>query len=130
MSKKSNLPQPTDAELEILQILWKAGPSTVRFINERLNEQQEKEIGYTTTLKLMQIMTEKKLLSRNTETRTHVYLAEAVQDDTQKALLKKFVDAAFQGSATSLVMQALGNHQTSQEELDEIKALIEKIEKG
>ncbi len=130
MSKKSNLPQPTDAELGILQILWKAGPSTVRFVNEQLNEQQEKEIGYTTTLKLMQIMTEKKLLSRNTDTRTHVYLAEAVQGDTQKALLKKFVDATFQGSATSLVMQALGNHETSQQELDEIKALIEKIEKG
>lgn len=130
MSKKPKLPQPTDAELEILQILWEAGPSTVRFINEQLNEQQEKEIGYTTTLKLMQIMTEKKLLSRNTETRTHIYLAEAVQDDTQKALLKKFVDAAFQGSATNLVMQALGNHETSQQELDEIKALIERIEKG
>jgi len=129
MSKKSNLPQPTDAELGILQILWEAGPSTVRFVNEQLNEQQEKEIGYTTTLKLMQIMTEKKLLSRNTETRTHIYLAEAVQDDTQKALLKKFVDAAFQGSATNLVMQALGNHETSQQELDEIKALIERIEK-
>lgn len=130
MSKKSNLPQPTDAELGILQILWKAGPSTVRFVNEQLNEQQEKEIGYTTTLKLMQIMTEKKLLSRNTDTRTHIYLAEAVQGDTQKALLKKFVDATFQGSATNLVMQALGNHETSQQELDEIKALIEKIEKG
>jgi len=130
MSKKPNLPQPTEAELRILQVLWEAGPSTVRFVNEQLNEQQEKEIKYTTTLKLMQIMTEKKLLSRNTETRTHVYLAEAVQDDTQKALLKKFVDATFQGSATNLVMQALGNHQTSQEELDEIKALIEKIEKG
>ncbi len=129
MSKKSNLPQPTDAELGILQILWEAGPSTVRFVNEQLNEQQEKEIGYTTTLKLMQIMTEKKLLSRNTETRTHIYLAEAVQGDTQKALLKKFVDAAFQGSATNLVMQALGNHETSQQELDEIKALIERIEK-
>jgi len=129
MSKKSNLPQPTDAELGILQILWKAGPSTVRFVNEQLNEQQEKEIGYTTTLKLMQIMTEKNLLSRNTETRTHVYRAEAVQGDTQKALLKKFVDAAFQGSATNLVMQALGNHETSQQELDEIKALIERIEK-
>jgi len=128
MSKKPNLPQPTEAELRILQVLWEAGPSTVRFVNEQLNEQQEKEIKYTTTLKLMQIMTEKKLLSRNTETRTHVYLAEAVQDDTQKALLKKFVDATFQGSATNLVMQALGNHQTSQEELDEIKALIEKIE--
>ncbi len=130
MSKKSNLPQPTNAELEILQILWKAGPSTVRFVNEQLSEQQEKEIRYTTTLKLMQIMTEKKLLSRNTDTRTHVYLAEAVQGDTQKALLKKFVDATFQGSAMNLVMQALGNHETSQQELDEIKALIEKIEKG
>ena len=130
MSTKSNLPQPTNAELEILQILWKAGPSTVRFVNEQLSEQQEKEIRYTTTLKLMQIMTEKKLLSRNTDTRTHVYLAEAVQDDTQKALLKRFVDATFQGSAMNLVMQALGNHETSQQELDEIKALIEKIEKG
>ena len=129
MSKKSNLPQPTNAELEILQILWKAGPSTVRFVNEQLSEQQEKEIRYTTTLKLMQIMTEKKLLSRNTDTRTHIYLAEAVQGDTQKALLKKFVDATFQGSAMNLVMQALGNHETSQQELDEIKALIEKIEK-
>jgi len=129
MSKKSKLPQPTEAELGILQILWEAGPSTVRFVNEQLNEQQEKEIGYTTTLKLMQIMTEKKLLSRNTETRTHVYLAEAVQGDTQKALLKKFVDATFKGSATNLVMQALGNHETSQQELDEIKALIERIEK-
>jgi len=129
MSKKSKLPQPTDAELGILQILWEAGPSTVRFVNEQLNEQQEKEIGYTTTLKLMQIMTEKKLLSRNTETRTHVYLAEAIQGDTQKALLKKFVDATFKGSATNLVMQALGNHETSQQELDEIKALIERIEK-
>ncbi len=129
MSKKSNLPQPTNAELEILQILWKAGPSTVRFVNEQLSEQQEKEIRYTTTLKLMQIMTEKKLLSRNTDTRTHIYLAEAVQGDTQKALLKRFVDATFQGSAMSLVMQALGNHETSQQELDEIKALIEKIEK-
>lgn len=130
MSKKSNLPQPTNAELEILQILWKAGPSTVRFVNEQLSEQQEKEIRYTTTLKLMQIMTEKKLLSRNTDTRTHIYLAEAVQGDTQKALLKRFVDATFQGSAMNLVMQALGNHETSQQELDEIKALIEKIEKG
>jgi len=130
MSKKSNLPQPTEAELGILQILWQAGPSTVRFVNKQLNIQQQKEIGYTTTLKLMQIMTEKQLLSRNTESRSHVYLAEAVQDDTQKALLKKFMDATFQGSATSLVMQALGNHETSQEELDEIKALIERIEKG
>ena len=130
MSKKSNLPQPTNAELEILQILWKAGPSTVRFVNEQLSEQQEKEIRYTTTLKLMQIMTEKKLLSRNTDTRTHIYQAEAVQGDTQKALLKRFVDATFQGSAMNLVMQALGNHETSQQELDEIKALIEKIEKG
>lgn len=129
MRNNSNLPQPTDSELEILQILWEEGPNTVRFINEKLNERQEKEIGYTTTLKLMQIMAEKKLLSRNTETRTHVYKAEAVQDDTQKALLKKFVDATFRGSATNLVMQALGNHETSQEELDEIKALIEKIEK-
>lgn len=127
MSKKQNN-KPTDAELEILQVLWNEGPSSVRHVNERMNE--KREIGYTTTLKLMQIMLEKGLVSRNTETRSHVYSAAIGQGETQANLLDKFVDNVFRGSAASLVMQALGNHEPSSEELDEIKKLIEEIEKG
>jgi len=125
MSKKQ-IPKPTEAELEILQVLWENGPSSVRFVNERLNE--EREVGYTTTLKLMQIMVEKGLASRNTERRTHVYKAEVAESDTQRRLLEKFLDTAFRGSATKLVMQALGQHEASREELEEIKALIEELE--
>jgi len=126
--KKSNVPRPTESELEILQILWANGPSPVRLVNEKLNE--EREVGYTTTLKLMQIMTEKGLVERNTESRSHIYTAAVTEADIQQRLLKKFVDSTFRGSAMNLVMQALGSQRTSQEELDEIKALIEKIEKG
>ena len=125
MSRK--LPKPTESELEILQILWENGPSSVRFVNEKLNEQRE--VGYTTTLKLMQIMADKGLAKRDTSSRTHIYHPVVTEADTQKQLLKKFLDSTVRGSAMKLVVQALGNHQTSQEELDEIKALIEKIEK-
>ncbi len=125
MSQK-NIPKPTESELEILQILWENGPSPVRFVNDKLNE--EREVGYTTTLKLMQIMAEKGLVLRNTQSRTHIYEAAASEADTQQRLLQKFVDSTFRGSAMKLVMQALGNHQASQEELDKIKALIEQIE--
>jgi len=131
MAKKM-ISKPTDAELEILQILWEYGPSSVRLVNEKLNETRnvaKKEIGYTTTLKLMQIMLEKGLVGRNTDTRTHIYLAAAKELETQQRLLNQFVDAAFRGSAMKLVLQALDKHEASQEELDEIKALIEKIEK-
>lgn len=122
-----SLPRPTDSELAILQVLWENGPSTVRFVNEQLN--LEREVGYTTTLKLMQIMAEKGLVSRNTETRTHIYEAALTEREAQRNLLDKFVDTAFRGSAVKLVMQALGNHQTSKEELEAIKALIEAKEK-
>ncbi len=121
------IPKPTDSELEILQILWAHGPSTVRFVNDKLNE--EREVGYTTTLKLMQIMADKGLAYRNTESRTHIYSAAVSESDTQEKLLKQFLNATFRGSAMKLVMQTLGNHATSPEELDEIKALIEKMEK-
>ncbi|HFC00289.1 MAG TPA: BlaI/MecI/CopY family transcriptional regulator [Phaeodactylibacter sp.] len=130
MSKKINI-KPTEAELEILQILWEYGESTVREVNELLNEKRsagQKEIGYTTTLKLMQLMHEKGLASRNEEKRTHIYRAEVRESDMQKALLDKFVDKTFRGAAMKMVMQTLGNHKTSQQELDEIKALIAKIE--
>ncbi|MCB0597932.1 MAG: BlaI/MecI/CopY family transcriptional regulator [Phaeodactylibacter sp.] len=126
LMNKKMIPKPTESELEILQVLWENGPSSVRFVNDKLNE--GREVGYTTTLKLMQIMADKGLASRNTDNRTHIYQAAVSEADTQKRLLQKFVSTAFRGSAMKLVMQALGNHQASPEELDEIKALIEKME--
>lgn len=119
--------KPTEAELEILQVLWENGPSSVRFVNEQLGER--KEVGYTTTLKLMQIMFEKGLVTRNTDARSHIYEAAIERDATQRNLLGTFVDNVFSGSAMNLVMQALGNHKASKDELDQIKALIEKMEK-
>ena len=120
--------KPTDAELEVLQILWEKGPQSVRYVNDLMNE--SREVGYTTTLKIMQIMYEKGLVERDDSARTHIYKAIAKEADIQRHLLDKFVDTAFRGSAVKLVMQALGNHQTSREELDEIKNLIEELEKG
>ncbi len=124
----NKLPKPTESELAILQLLWENGPSTVRFINDKLNE--SKEVGYTTTLKLMQIMHEKGLANRNTDSRTHIYSAAVAEGETRGRLLDQFLDKTFRGSAMELVMQALGNHNASQDELDEIKALIAKIEEG
>lgn len=121
------LPKPTDAELEILQVLWENGSCSVRFVNDILAE--KKEVGYTTTLKFMQIMYEKGLVTRNTDARSHIYEAAIERDATQRNLLGTFVDNVFSGSAMDLVMQALGNHKASKDELDQIKALIEKIEK-
>jgi len=119
--------KPTESELAILQILWQNGASSVRFVNDELNK--KREVGYTTTLKFMQIMLDKKFVTRNTESRTHIYEAAISEADTQQMLLDKFVDATFRGSAMKLVMQALGNHESSTEELDEIKALIDEIER-
>ncbi len=118
--------KPTESEIEVLNILWEHGPQSVRFVNDKLNEQRE--VGYTTSLKIMQLMVEKELLSRNTSSRTHIYKAIVNEQKTQGQLLKKFVDTAFRGSSMKMVMQALGNHKPSQEELDEIKELIKNIE--
>lgn len=126
MTKKSHI-KPTGAELEILKILWENGPGTVRFVNEKLNE--TKPVGYTTTLKIMQIMAEKGILNRNTDLRTHVYHSNVKEEDTQRQLLDKLLDTAFGGSAQKLVMQALGNHKSSKKELEEIKRFIEQLEK-
>ncbi|WP_448518676.1 BlaI/MecI/CopY family transcriptional regulator [Rhodoflexus sp.] len=120
--------KPTESELEILQVLWAKGASTVREVNEHLN--LRRETGYTTTLKIMQIMTEKGLLIRDDSQRTHVYLPAVQEQDTQKQLLDKFLKSVFKGSTTSLVMQALGNNQTSADELREIRKLIDDMEKG
>jgi BlaI family transcriptional regulator, penicillinase repressor len=120
--------KPTDSELEILNILWEKGPSTVRDIHEVL--EKNKEAGYTTTLKLMQIMHEKGLVKRDERAKSHVYTANISQDKTQKHLVKRMIDNVFNGSASQLVMQALGNHKASDEELKEIKKYLETIEKG
>ncbi len=124
----SEISKPTEAELGILQILWQHGASTVRFVNDKLN--QKKKTGYTTSLKTMQIMHEKRLVKRNEENRTHIYEANVTEEDTQKQLLERFLDKTFKGSAMKMVMQALGNRKTSKKELDEIRNLLDKLEKG
>jgi BlaI family penicillinase repressor len=119
--------KPTDAELEILQVIWLHGPVSVRFVNDESN--RKKRVGYTTTLKLMQIMREKGLLMRSEDGRKHVYNVVLKEKEAKNLLLDKFVKTAFGGSAMDLVMQALGNHQTTPDELEELKALIDKIER-
>ena len=119
--------KPTDSELEILQVLWAFGASSVRFVNEELNK--SREVGYTTTLKLMQIMTDKQLVGRDTSKRTHIYSALVEKQQVQQNLLNNFLQKTFGGSASQLVMQALGNHQASDEELDAIKQMIAELEK-
>jgi BlaI family penicillinase repressor len=121
--------RPNESELEILQILWKKGPSTVREINDLLSNDQDKSIGYTTTLKIMQIMYEKGLLKRDDSQRTHVYTAAVREGKIQSALLDRFLNAAYKGSASKLAIQLLGNHDTTPDELAAIKALIDQLEK-
>ncbi|WKN30503.1 BlaI/MecI/CopY family transcriptional regulator [Porifericola rhodea] len=127
-AKDSNTPKPTEAELEILQVLWQDGPATVREVHDKLAE--KRDIGYTTTLKNMQNMVQKGMLSRNEKSRSHIYEASLKQEVTQQMLLDRFMDSAFGGSAMNLVMQALGNRKTSKAELQKIKALINKLEGG
>ncbi len=118
----------TDSELEILEILWETGTATVRQVNEEL-EYKGKNVGYTTTLKMMQIMTEKGLLDREMDGRTHVYRPLIQAGAARNALIDRVANAAFGGSAMKLVLQALGNHKATPDELREIKALIDKLEK-
>ncbi len=119
------IPKPTESELEILQILWQKGSATVREVHEELSK--NKDSGYTTTLKIMQIMTEKTLVSRNETNRTHIYTAAVPEEAMQQTLLDRFIDTAFRGSAMKLVMQALGNHETSADELAKIQQLIDRM---
>jgi BlaI family transcriptional regulator, penicillinase repressor len=120
--------RPTEAELEILEILWRHGPGPVRFINEQLN--RKRRVGYTTTLKIMQIMAEKGLVQRNEEQRSHIYTAAVGENDTRQALLDRLLSSAFGGSAMKLVMQALGSRKTSPEEIVRIRELLDQIEGG
>ncbi|HUL74449.1 MAG TPA: BlaI/MecI/CopY family transcriptional regulator [Vicinamibacterales bacterium] len=121
------LPRPTDAELAILRVLWERGPSTVRHVHEALAG--SRETGYTTTLKLMQIMAEKGLVTRDESSRTHVYAARHSQDQTQRQLVADLMDRAFGGRSAALVMQALSAHPATPEELQEIRKLIEQYKR-
>lgn len=117
--------RPTDSELEILQILWERGSSTVREVHELLDK---KDVGYTSTLKLMQIMLEKNLVQRDSAQKSHTYTANIDKDKTEHSLVNKFINHVFKGSTSRLVMQALGNQKTSQAEIDEIKQFLENLE--
>lgn len=119
--------KPTDSELEILQVLWEKGNATVREVHEELV--QVKDCGYTTTLKLMQIMFEKGLVLRDDSNRTHIYQANVSRETTQKQLMDKMVDSVFSGSHSQLVMQALGAHTPSRKELEEIQQLLDSYKK-
>ena len=120
--------KPTESELNILQVLWNKGPASVRDINDELNI--TREIGYTTTLKILQIMTEKGLVTRIKDGRNHIYSTAVEQNAAQQQLLDKLLNGVFGGSAKKLVMQALGNHNPSKKELEEIKKYIEELEGG
>jgi BlaI family transcriptional regulator, penicillinase repressor len=119
--------KPTESELEILQILWKKGNASVRVVHEELLA--TKEAGYTTTLKLMQIMHEKGLVKRDDSIKTHIYQPAVSKEKTQKHLLNKMIDQVFGGSPGELVMQALGNHKASAEELEEIQKILDNLKK-
>ncbi|MBS1607736.1 MAG: BlaI/MecI/CopY family transcriptional regulator [Bacteroidetes bacterium] len=128
MKKEKGNIEPTKSELEILQILWHHGPSTVRFVNDELNN-QKREVNYTSTLKLMQIMTEKGILVRDETNMKHIYAPAHPEEKIKGQLLNRFVDSLYNGSASSLMQQLLGNKKTSQKEIDEIKELIHKLDK-
>ena len=119
--------KPTESELEILQVLWGRGRATVREVHEELSAY--KDSGYTTTLKLMQIMFEKGLVKRDDSNKTHIYSPNVSKEKTQQQMLGKMVDALFGGSASQLVMQALGSSQPSKEELEEIQELLNDLKK-
>lgn len=114
--------KPTESELEILQVLWAKGTASVREVHEELSK--TKEAGYTTTLKLMQIMNEKGLVKRDDSIKIHIYQPAVTREKTQKHLLGKMINTLFGGSSTELVIQALGHHKASAMELDEIQKIL------
>jgi BlaI family transcriptional regulator, penicillinase repressor len=120
-------PEPTRAQLEILQVLWKHGPSTVRFVNDQLNRQKQ-ALSYTSTLKLMQIMHEKDLLRRDESSMTHIYSANLEEQKTKGVVLKKFVDAMYNGSVKSMMLELLGNEKTTNKDWDTIKQLLNNLD--
>jgi BlaI family transcriptional regulator, penicillinase repressor len=119
--------KPTESELEILQILWDKEQATVREVHEELSK--NKDSGYTTTLKLLQIMFEKGIVTRDDSSKTHIYTAAVSKQKTQKQLLDKMINTLFAGSSTQLVLQALGNQKASKDELDEIQKYLDNLKK-
>jgi predicted transcriptional regulator len=126
MSEPRPIPRPTDAELAILSVLWQRGASTVRDVHEELSRSQA--TGYTTVLKLLQIMTEKGLVVRDESQRAHIYEARHSEQRTQRQLLGDLLDRAFGGSPAKLVLQALSGRKTSAEELSAIRELLDQLE--
>lgn len=119
--------KPTESELEILRILWDKGNATVREVHEVLSE--HKESGYTTTLKLLQIMHEKGIVKRDDSSKTHIYRANITRENTQEQLVGKMINSLFGGSSTRLVMQALGSQAPNKEELEQIQQLLDNLKK-
>ena len=119
--------RPTEGELEILRVIWEKGLASVRDVHEELSK--SKDVGYTTTLKLMQIMNEKGLVKRDKSSRAHYYTAAVSREKTQKHLLNRMIDGLFGGSPAQLVMQALGNYKASDEEIEEIQKLLDNLKK-
>ena len=128
MTAKKTTAKPTGKELEILQILWRKGPSSVKDVHLALGGNPIN--GYTTILKVMQIMHEKGLLTRQKEGKLHLYKAVTSQETTNRQLVHKMIETVFQGSAAQLVLSALGNRKSTQEELDEIRKYLDKLEGG
>jgi BlaI family transcriptional regulator, penicillinase repressor len=124
--KKTSLPRPTDGELEILRVLWERGPSTVRQVLATL--EARRAAGYTTVLKLLQIMTEKGLVRRDESERAHVYEARAPREETERQLVGDLLERAFSGSASALVMRALSSKKTSPDEVARIRRLLDELE--
>jgi predicted transcriptional regulator len=119
--------KPTESELEILQVLWQKKAATVRDVHDELAKLRD--IGYTTALKLLQIMFEKGLVTRDDSSKTHIYMPAVTREKTQKQIVGKMINTLFSGSSTELVMQALGNQKTSKEELDEIQKMLDNLRK-
>ncbi|HUI40353.1 MAG TPA: BlaI/MecI/CopY family transcriptional regulator [Terriglobia bacterium] len=125
---RTNVPKPTAGELEILRVLWERGPSTVREVHGALS--RDKDVGYTTVLKLLQIMTAKGAVRRNQEQRAHVYEACQPAEKTKRALAGDVLQRVFQGSASQLMMHALEGRRTSRDELEKLRRLLDDYERG
>ena len=124
---RTTLPRPTDSELAILRVIWRIGPATVREIHDEM--ESSSQVGYTTVLKLLQIMAEKGLVTRDESQRAHIYAAAAPAESTQQQLVGDLVERAFGGSALSLVMSALADRRADSRELAEVRELLERMEK-
>lgn len=125
--QKDTNQEPTKSELEILQVLWEFGPSTARFVNDHLN-QHTRQVIYMSTLKLMQIMVEKGFLKKDESQMKHIYWAAQEESKTKSLLLDRVVDTIFNGSASNLMMQLLGNKKMSDQEMETFRELIKKID--